>query len=136
MTNNTMETIHPNLLNRCRWSTNNTIVKRKRTSNDLRYITQQTKFDLYFPTSKKKHIALFFTAFIHEILLLLHIEAPYSISEITRESAGLVNIEYSKPPLALHLTISKSNDLLPDFATAFAISLYFKYSMNNNPRCI
>jgi hypothetical protein len=52
---------------------------------------------------------------IHEKSLLPHIEAPYSITDITSESNSLVNVEYSKPPLAIHLVISKPNDLLADY---------------------
>jgi hypothetical protein len=52
---------------------------------------------------------------MNEKSLLPHIEAPYSITDITSESNNLVNVEYSKPPLVLHLAISKPNDLLADF---------------------
>ena len=46
---------------------------------------------VYFPTPKKKRIALFWIASIHENDLSLHMAAPYDITGHTRESYSFVN---------------------------------------------
>ena len=79
----------------------------------------RVKFGVYFPTPIKNRIALLLSALIHANSLLPHIL-----------------LQVNQTALALHLAISNLNDLLSDFATTFAISLLFKISVTNNPRCI